>query len=74
MRIKGKITHCEVFFLAGQKNATNGKAGLCAPAFEAISLLVVGGDDFFFFLDLYGEARAAMSMDHLLMSTLLVVC
>ena len=24
----GRITHCEVFFLAGQKNATKGNAGL----------------------------------------------
>lgn len=63
MRTKGRITHCEVFFLAGQKNATKGNAGLWAPAFEsgeAISLLVVGGIDFFTFLPLYGEAEAAI--------------
>ena len=42
----GKITHCEVFFLAGQKNATKGNAGLWATALEsddAISLLEVAG-------------------------------
>lgn len=63
MRAKGRITHCEVFFLAGQKNATKGKAGLCAPAVEsdkAISLLVVAGVGFFFLFALFGVVEAAI--------------
>ncbi len=63
MRTKGRITHCEVFFLAGQRNATKGNAGLCVSDPEsdkAISLLVVGGGSFFFLLALYGGAEAAI--------------
>ena len=43
MRINGSVTHCEVFFLAGQKKATKGKAGLSALAL--VSDLVVSMGD-----------------------------
>lgn len=45
MSTNGRIVHCEVNLLAGQKKATNGKAGLSAPVFDsvkAISLLALG--------------------------------
>lgn len=69
IRTNGKTTHCEVFFLAGQKNATNGNAGLWEPAFLsdlASSLLdvVEGGSPFFFFLALYGERVAGMAKNN----------
>ena len=35
MRTKGRMTHCEASFLAGQKKATNGKAGLSTPVFRS---------------------------------------
>ena len=59
------MTHCDVFFLAGQKNATNGNAGLCAPAFFsglASSFLEIWGElsPFFFFLALYVELGAGI--------------
>ena len=34
MSTRGSMTHWDVLFLAGQKNATNGKAGVWAEAFE----------------------------------------
>ena len=54
-----------MFFLAGQRNATNGNAGLWAPACLpdlASSLLDFAGGEspFFFFLALYEEEGAGM--------------
>ena len=65
MRTKGSMTHCDVLFLAGQKNATNGKAGVWAAAFDSgreTSLLVfmVWVGSFFFFLDLCGIPEVAI--------------
>ena len=48
----GKMTHCEVCFLAGQRKATKGKAGFCLVLFEssrATSEFVAGGEATFFF-------------------------
>lgn len=76
MSTKGSITHCDVFFFAGQKNATNGNAGLWELAFEsgsAISLLVVAGGGFFFLRDLLDEEGAAMVMLQLPKNEIVVV-
>lgn len=64
MSASGRITHCEVFVLAGQKKATKGKAGLWALAFrsgKAISLLADGDCGvFFLFLALFDEEGATI--------------
>lgn len=59
MSTTGSMTHCDVLFLAGQKYATNGKAGVWAEAFESgretsLLELMVWEGFFFFFLDLCG--------------------
>ena len=65
MSTTGSMTHCDVLFLAGQKNATNGKAGVWAEAFESgreTSLLefMVWEGSFLFFLDLCGIPGVAI--------------
>ena len=65
MSTTGSMTHCDVLFLAGQKNATNGKAGVWAEAVESgreTSLLefMVWEGSFLFFLDLCGIPGVAI--------------
>ena len=65
MSTTGSMTHCDVLFLAGQKNATKGKAGVWAEAFEwgrETSLLefMVWEGSFLFFLDLCGIPGVAI--------------
>jgi len=65
MSTNGRMTHCDVFFLAGQKKATRGKAGLSAPVFDSAkgtSLLIVvdGRGALFFLFGLLMEEGAGM--------------
>jgi hypothetical protein len=41
MSTRGRMTHCEVAFLAGQKNATSGNAG--EEELELVSEIIVSG-------------------------------
>ena len=68
MSTKGSMTHWDVLFLAGQKNATNGKAGVWGEAFDSgkeTSLLVfmVWEASFFFFLGLCGNPEVAIPIE-----------
>ena len=59
MSTKGSMTHWDVLFLAGQKNATNGKAGVWAVVLDSgretsLLVFVVWEGSFFFFHDLCG--------------------
>ena len=67
MSTTGSMTHCDVLFLAGQKNATKGKAGVCAEALESgretpLLVFVVREGSFFFFLDLCGIPGVVMPL------------
>ena len=68
MSTTGSMTHCDVLFLAGQKNATNGKAGVWAEVFNSgretsLPVFVVWEGSFFFFLDLCGIPEVAILID-----------
>ena len=65
MSTTGSMTHCDALFLAGQRNATNGKAGVWAETFDSsretsLLVFVVWEGSFFFFLDLWGVPGVAI--------------
>ena len=59
------MAHCEVAFLAGQRKAAKGNAGLWLLVFGSVSTafccaFAEGEEAVFFFLYLYGEAGGAI--------------
>ena len=63
MSINGRMTHCEVPFLAGQRNAASGNAGLWLFVLGSVEVALcwpvadIDGAGLFFF-DLWGEIEA----------------